>query len=471
MAAGSERVVGKNLAMIGSTPLLQRAVLVCRQAGLEPVVLVEADEYATDESRLYASLARLLRCKVVARPAEVSDRNRTLDEVIAATVAANPWLGEHDLLMVQATVVCKADDLRVLTDAEPSVPTALAAPNRHIIWGADGRLTARVNGQDSKTFREVGVRYYPKGNYGPPESFIPVLNDITDIDYPQDVLVAQPRKRVMFRVRANDTIGTGHLRRCLAIAQELQHHEIGFVFPSGTPRWVLESVPDKWMGEMRWPDVIVNDTLDTVRGEVSRWGVPFITLEDEGDDAPLAEHVVNALYGSGLTGGKWADIRPEFYAVGGWNPDGGILVSFGGADPAHLTEWILNTNLDVRILAPRNRVFDDPRVITGGSVAEEIDRARLVVTSGGRTVMEALFCRRPVLVVCQNPRELRHTHLRPESGVLNMGLAGAGGERVLLETLAHLTPSALRGLYDATENQVDGGGIRRIASLVEGMLR
>ena len=464
VSAGSERVVGKNLTMIGSTPLLQRAVLVCREAGLEPVVLTESPEYA--------SIARLLRCRVIPQPANLPARQHTLDEVLAAAVAEHPWLAEDDLLMVQATVICGPDHLRALVNAKPRKPTALAAPNRHIIWTAQGAVTPRVKGEDTRTWREVGVRYYPKGWYSPPQQIHPVDDDLVDIDYPADVLVAQPRKRILFRVRASEKVGSGHLRRCLAIAQELQHHKIGFTF-TGSSSDALGLVPAKWLAELAWPDVIVNDTLDTVRGEVSRWGVPWIALEDEGEDAPLAEFQVNALYGTGLSGGRWADIRPEFYAVPGWNPHAGILVTFGGTDPARLTEWFLTTSVAARVMVPPGRPIDsdDPRLVRDSSMAEEIARAKLVICSGGRTVMEALFCRRPVLVVAQNPRELRHTHLRPECGVLNMGLAGAGGERRLVDTLAELTGEGLASLYDATENQVDGGGIRRIAGLVEGMLR
>lgn len=469
VAAGSERVVGKNLTMIGNVPLLQRAVLVCREAGLEPVVLTESPDYA--------GIARLLRCRVIPQPAHLEARKHTLDEVVAAAVLEHPWLAEDDLLMVQATVVCRPEHLRALIAAAPRVPAALAAPNRHIIWGRQrwgrpSRLTARVRGEDSTSHRELGVRWYPKGKYGPPEQIVPVQDDIVDIDYPQDVLAAQPRRRVLFRVRANRTVGSGHLRRCLAVAQELQHHRIGFHLVN-SEAWALEQIPGKWLAGMEWPDVIVNDTLDTRRGEVSRWGVPWIAVEDEGDDAALAEFQVNALYGTGLSGGRWADIRPEFWAVPGWNPHGSVLATFGGTDPARLTEWLLGTSTVCRIVAPPGRSVDsdDPRLVRDASMAEEIARARLVVCSGGRTVMEALFCRRPVLVVAQNPRELRHTHLRPESGVLNMGLAGAGGERRLLDTLADLTPEGLAGLYDATEGQVDGGGTKRIAALVEGMLR
>lgn len=471
VAAGSTRVVGKNLTLIGSTPLLQRAVLVAREAGLDPVILVEAHQ--SDEADTYAAVARLLRCRIVTRPDSVDRRDTTLDAVIAATVTEYPWLAEDDLVMLQATVVCQPDHIRSLVEAQPRKPTALATPNRHIIWNAQGAVTPRVNGQDSNTFREIGVRYYPKGWVGPPQQIHPIDDPIVDVDYPEDTHAAQPIKNVLFRVRGNPRVGTGHIRRCVAIAAEVQRHRIGFTGTADTdPDMVRRIVPEKWRHLRQEPHVIVNDTLDTHRGEVSKYGVPWIALEDEGEDAPLAEHTVNALYGTGLSGGRWADIRPEFYAVAGWNPQGGILVSFGGTDPAGLTEWACNHLPGVRVLAPPLReVADHSSLIRGGNVAEEINRARLVVTSGGRTVMEALFCRRPVLVVCQNPRELRHTHLRPEQGVLNMGLAGAGAERRLLDTLAEMTPQGLRGLYEATEGQVDGGGLRRIAGLIEGILR
>jgi spore coat polysaccharide biosynthesis predicted glycosyltransferase SpsG len=66
------------------------------------------------------------------------------------------------------------------------------------------------------------------------------------------------------------------------------------------------------------------------------------------------------------------------------------------------------------------------------NMAEVMRSADLALTSGGRTVTELMTVGVPTVVMCQNMRELRHTHASSPFGVMNLGL----GELVDIETLA-----------------------------------
>jgi spore coat polysaccharide biosynthesis predicted glycosyltransferase SpsG len=59
-------------------------------------------------------------------------------------------------------------------------------------------------------------------------------------------------------------------------------------------------------------------------------------------------------------------------------------------------------------------------------------RADLAISSAGRTVTELLSCGVPVLCICQNEKELIHTHAAARFGVINLGL----GSLTATETIA-----------------------------------
>jgi spore coat polysaccharide biosynthesis predicted glycosyltransferase SpsG len=59
-------------------------------------------------------------------------------------------------------------------------------------------------------------------------------------------------------------------------------------------------------------------------------------------------------------------------------------------------------------------------------------KADLAISSGGRTITELVSLGVPVLCLCQNEKELTHTHASARYGVVNLGL----GELVGIDTLA-----------------------------------
>ena len=188
----------------------------------------------------------------------------------------------------------------------------------------------------------------------------------------------------------------------------------------------------------------INDTLDTTKEEIKTikdFNFKIINIEDQGSGAEFANLVINALYqkstnnSNEFNGPKFNIFRNEFYAESKCLIDKKdskkILISFGGTDPAKLTELTIGFLLKMGI---RNlSVIDPPHrkirvdeyskwiIKDNVNVAAEINKSQFVISSGGRTVYEANFLKTQSLVICQNKRELSHYCLTLDS-VTNLGL-------------------------------------------------
>lgn len=151
--------------------------------------------------------------------------------------------------------------------------------------------------------------------------------------------------------------------------------------------------------------------------------IPSVALETT---KPGATATINALYGHGdYTGAKYAVLRPEFTLKKHRHYEDAtrVMVMFGGTDPSHLAAKVdaalmrrtVDTakgtrDLEVTMVYPSNKV----------PVAAMMHNHDLLITSGGRTVFEAAAVGIPTIVLCQNTRELTHTHLG--AGNINLGL-------------------------------------------------
>ncbi len=475
---GSKQVIRKNLRLVDGKPLVQHAIELARSV-CESVIV------STDDPDI-AAVARLSGAGVVERPFMLADDYATVDDVVAEYRQAHA----DPLLVVQPTVIglTHADMTAFVGEwAADGMPghRVMVTPAQHIFWQAGRSIpTVRGNRQDITGLdREIGVRLYAPDPFD--ESYTPwqTSTPTVDIDSAEDLLAARhmlERKRILFRVLANQQVGHGHLRRVLSLAEELQHHDVGVLLDPRSDASVVDLIPPAWLAtEFVYPDVVVNDTLDTAADD-KLFGtvpsVPRIHFEDKGPGARTAAAVINSLYpGDGDLGGPdWAIIRPEFFSVPKTAGEG-VLISFGGTDPAGLTETMAKklAGLRPRVIAPPGREIGDVGegaiVVEDASVAEEIGRAKVVVSGGGRTVYESLFCQRPVVAICQNPRELTHSHLDPGFGVYRAGLAGFGGEQQGAMAAINLMADSRmwQEFRDRTVGVVDGLGVRRCGTLIE----
>lgn len=471
--AGSKRVLRKNLQPVAGKPLFLHAAELART--------VTADVIVSTDSPDIAGLARAHGFTVWKRPPELATDDASIDDLVAAL----GWL-EWALLVIQPTVPeITPDDLHYFVERASSTQagSVMCVEHPHIMWDGVECLTQRRQRQDdvfSWLYQEIGVRYYPPGVA---EVKVPHLrlSPVTDIDTPEDlhaVRLRMERKVIVFRVKANQKVGWGHLYRCWQLAEHLQHHDIRFNFVD-TDRNAVEETSQRGY-DTRWQpsrlsyldaDVIVNDTLDTDEGEMlqlRRWA-PVLSLEDQGSGSQYANRVINALYADG---GDWMILRPEFRYAPPYeirDPGGRVLVTFGGTDPTRLTEKVASTLPESKVIKPPGRVVKGGPVVENPSMAAEMLAADVIVCSAGRTLYEAAFLGVPAVVLAQNARETSHTHLGPACGNLYLGLGSlVDGDKIRRSVQQLLGSVTLRHeLSVAARRGVDGRGVERVVFEVE----
>ncbi|KKK54310.1 hypothetical protein LCGC14_3086030, partial [marine sediment metagenome] len=94
-------------------------------------------------------------------------------------------------------------------------------------WAAD-----RANRQDIKNppLLELGIRWWPTvDRIGDPQVNIVTSEPLVDVDTAADYRATTIPKTVALWPLADDKHGMGHLRRCLAIAERLQHHDVRWI--------------------------------------------------------------------------------------------------------------------------------------------------------------------------------------------------------------------------------------------------
>ncbi len=490
---GSKGIRGKNLQPVAGQPLVVHAIHLCQT--VTPRVIVSTDDAAI------AAVARFNGAEVVGRPDELADDHATVDDVCRWLATVVPQCAQSRLLVVQPTVPqVKPYDLLRMVDEFTGDAWVAGVEEPHIHWRDElTPITGRGNRQDRLTWphREIGVRLYAPDHWGDhPQRMFPFRGPVVDIDTPADLEAVRSdmeRGTIVFRVVGNHRLGSGHLHRCLALAERLQHHQIGFVpvQSDGLAEALIRKHGWTVWSDVGGADLIVNDCLDTsvkqMAGLLAK--APVVALEDLGEGADLASRTINDMYGW-ESGSRWVVMRPEFLAVPDSAFEGGkVLVTFGGTDPAGLTERVKNLlsqtsvawgssplwtdkyaakaadflggpqgGLEVRVVEPPGRDG------TWRNLAEDMAWADVVVTSGGRTVWEAMAARRPIVALLQNVRETTHTHLTLGVGVVNLGLGTLVNDEQIRDTVTRLasSPLLLADLASRMKGVVDGRGAARI---------
>ena len=299
-----------------------------------------------------------------------------------------------------------------------------------------------------------------------------------DIDTYADWAVAEfyaSRRRIVIRADAGPDLGMGHVYRAYALFLEMHDHDVRVVVSGDDAHRLgvdflrghdvaIECVESEqgFRDFLGWfePDIVIVDMLDTDEEFISaiRPLAPFlVAVEDLGPGAQQADLVINDLYTdfhaaeNHWYGVRYAVLGPQFESVAvspEMRPEvSRILVTFGGADPRGLTtkalQAIAETEFDGEVtvvLGPGYQHGDVDLASFGlrGTVLRAVTDLAVVMsdcdvalTSAGRTVTELMTQGIPTIALCQNMRELMHTHASSPFGVTNLGL----GE--------HITPAVL----------------------------
>ena len=451
---GSTELRRKNLLPVDGQPMFLRSAQAAKDAGCEVIV-------STDDAEI-ESTARVAGFTIHQRGPELADTG--VDLVVSA--ASVGWDGP--IMLVQPTVqpITAAVLVRFMGHKDNRT-RSLGIPAQHQIW-IDGWQTERVNRQDQvePAVAEVGVRWWPDWEHVGelPEAMFYTDRPLVDIDTAADYRSVTIPKSIALWPIADKTHGMGHLRRCLAIAERLQHHEVTFVTNSlsrdaldlvisrGWNRSSVEALstePRLWI-----LDRLSNENLSHLPGNV-------ITFEDTSQYQ--ADVKIDALYADGS---DWCVLRPEFTAGDYQVRDTveNVLLLFGGTDPAGLGDRLFPIVADMVPAATQIKPGDNV------SVAAAMHEADLLITSAGRTVYEAAAVGVPTIVLAQNLRETTHQHLGMEHGNIYLGLGDLVSDQAIIDTIR--TVSDNKGLRsDLSERgRPDGKGLDRIIHRIEGLL-
>ena len=464
---GSQTVKRKNLAVVDGKPLLLHIAGTLKELGHQVVI-------STDDSEI-RSVAKVHGYQTVIREDDYL-AEATVVEVAEHAIA--DLLYEGPVIIAQPTCpFVTTTTIRKLTGLIDDGHNAatLVTPNTHLLRNQNGLLTKRVNRQELDSYwQEVGVRAYKAGHLRT-EAFQTVeVSGIEawDVDTWADLegLRSQSEsKTVLFRVTANNLVGTGHLRRCLLLANELQNHDISFHLVDSN-EWAKSVVENAgWQTGFVVSDLIINDTLDTTLAdmlEMKGWAPHVVTLEDRGSGTRHADLTINALYPQRsvreLAGPKYADLRPEFVGLPDYEirDSKNILIMFGGTDPAELGQRI-------RDLFPRSTWVKPGDSIPVAATMREAD---VLITSAGRTVYEAAAVGIPSVVLAQNQRETTHAHLGQGNVYLGLGKL-VSNEKIRSTVDVLLGDPGLRAdLSQTARATVDGLGVQRIVHRIRGLL-
>ncbi|HOG63969.1 MAG TPA: methyltransferase domain-containing protein [Spirochaetota bacterium] len=319
------------------------------------------------------------------------------------------------------------------------------------------------------------------------------------------------KKMVLFRVNAGNEYGSGHLERCLVLARLLRKQYDPYFLVKGDNRigeilykenlnfklamhGFREEVDD--IRGLR-PNLVFLDVMETPIEFVRaiKEYAPVITLDDRGSGSEAATVTVYSLplekpKMSNIDSNKYIVFRPEIADYEKTRYERKIrriLVTFGGSDPANLSnvfvrisklsdpkiEWVF-----VRGQFNQNRWSEGNynELKHGINLFEQIVQADLVVTSFGMTAYESAAIGTPV-ILC-NPGQY-HENLSEVAGIFGRlgvykpaGKDGSDNTSVLAREFSARIGDADQLMQQALQarEQVDKQGAGRMIELIESVL-
>ena len=307
-------------------------------------------------------------------------------------------------------------------------------------------------------------------------------DDLFEIESYQNWWVAEKllrRKRIVFRVIGNESVGMGHIYRALSLAHDITDHELLFVCESehreavdklaGYDYWFesydRNTILDKII-ELK-PDLVINDILSTKKSDVEllkRNGIRVVNFEDLGSGAGYADLTVNELYetpqikGDRILWGhcyffvrdEFQDARPARFQSNVKN----LLLTFGGTDQWNLStviyrsirEFCLQQNVEIYIVTGlgyrgyaklADEIKEEKNVHlthNTGVISGIMEKVQVAITSNGRTVYELAHMNIPAIVISHHEREQTHSFACEKNGFIQVGIYKNGYTENIVET-------------------------------------
>ena len=522
----SSGVPRKNMRTLAGRPLIAHALAAVAEAGVAERLILSSDD---GEILRWAELhgyEALERNEELARP------EATISELAAHLADELDWAGDVGVFQPTSPFLRPQTIRAAVAQFRDAGVDSLAScvRERHLMWldedgdpaSARPLFRERVNRQfaEHPVLRETGGIQLARGavlrsaRQLVTESHLlfEVRDDEgLDIDTDDDLMAARNRTArgtVVFRLRANREVGSGHLHHCLQIADELADHRLQFLLRDCDP-FVAELLSAQGYEHQdetdvgadlvrlagEGPNLVVNDVLDTTEAEVlaeRAAGFKVVNVEDLGPGTRFADWVVNALYPvrdgaveHAAWGPDYATLRSEFLALPPKQvrerPER-VLITFGGTDPSRLAlrcARLLAGEVDASVRVARGPGASSDEFPPGAevlefgiSMADEMMAADLAITSAGRTVYEAAAAGTPLVVLAANAREATHAHLGYEQGVVFLGLGSLVDDEQITETVKRLLadPALRRELSTRLRASIDGRGAARIGNRIRELL-
>lgn len=498
---GSKGIPRKNLRKLGELPLIGHSIKMALSSHYDP------DVYVSSEDEEIRSIAEQFGANTHLRNNKLSKDSATLDPVIYNAYEEIKAQNDKDyeiIITVQPTsplLKAQSLDRAIKSMSEnPKCDTIISAiDDTHLTWFKKNdtfhpNYEKRVNRQSlTPIFKETGGFLMTRNTVISETSRIgknTSLQELSkaesiDIDTFEDWNLCEyflNRKKILFVISGNATIGLGHVYNALVIANEILSHRIIFLVDQSSQLAYDKVLSYNYEVHIQksesiiddinnlTPDVIIHDCLDTEKKYIKALksnNYLVINFEDLGLGAREADLVINAMYPEEekleghFFGAQYFCARDEFYFVSQKAHTSkvcNVLVTYGGVDPNNLTyktleaiyDFCYRKNITITLVTGMGYADGDSlekftevkwkkNVV---NIATEMSNADLAFTSAGRTTFELAVVGTPAIVMAQNERELTHFFAAEENGFLNLGLGVDVDQEEILYSFKKLVDNA-----------------------------
>lgn len=475
--AGSKGIPNKNLRMINKKPLISYSI----ENALSSKYI--SDIYVSSDSEIILSIAKAYGVNTIHRDKELCKDETTLDSVIY--FASKDIDCDYVVTMQPTSPTLKTStlDAAIKYTIDNDFDTVISCVNEpHLTWSLDdlGVLkkdyVLRVNRQYMKaSFKETGAFLISRKNIitsenriGPNVNVYEVSDDESmDIDSFYDLEISKyilTRKKIAVYVNGNETIGTGHIRRVLTLADEMNSKPDIYYNKNITSRKMFGNSKYNILGIENEDsifnivssgeyDVFVNDILNTnleymKKLKQSNNKMKIVNFDDLGPGKIYADLVVNPFLEGVSTektkfGYKYFVLNNifSFFEPITIKPNvKTVFVCFGGADPQNYTNKILelatstfnmfNFKIIVGNAYPH---YDEIKEKYSGTmnitlykdvsnIHELMLESDVAISSRGTICYELATLGIPTITIAQNNIEAMHNFLGIDNGFKYIGL-------------------------------------------------
>lgn len=476
---GSVRLPNKNIRVLNGKPLVYYVIDNARRSRYITDVIV------TTNSTEIVTIAKYMGAKTKLRDPTLCGKEVLLDAVIYDVADQTPF-DQYDYVVtmqsISPTLEVDTLDRAIQECIEGQYDTMISVADRpRFYWTMEQGKP--VPGQKRDVSRhylppfyvETGAFLITRSRFMRPDSrlgkniklFELKDKEAIDVDTWGDLKQVENILRhrdAAFYVNGNNKLGLGHIYRVIELADEFFFKpDIYFdknqtdisAFGETTHNLIPVDGVDELLQALREKqyDRLINDVLSTSKEymESVRGALPnakIINFEDEGEGAPLADMVFNALYAaSGLPNvcaGAQYFIASKLFLI--YDPIAinqtvkNVFISFGGADPQNYTDRLLKiisepkfskyrfyvvigrAKHNVKTLLSYDRHENIQVLYDINNMPEVMSGCDVAVTSRGRTAYELAMLGIPSISIAQNRRESFHIFIDEKNGFEYLGV-------------------------------------------------